>query len=157
MRRHPIGILSALFCAFLIAACSASGNDPTVAGSGTGPTDSGAAADASYNYGDSGSNLPGDSGTVSPPKDSGSTTVPFDAGPDPTSNDCDLSGSGAIGYLTALESGGGDGACNATDDSCSSASDCCVNIAALLSGGGSLPTGFGAIFGSGTAATCVPK
>jgi hypothetical protein len=63
-------------------------------------------------------------------------------------------GLSAIGYFTALQSGG-DGACNATDDSCTSASDCCVNIAALLGGGGSLPAGFGSLFGAPP--TCVPR
>ncbi len=153
MRRYQslgIGILSTLFIGSMIGACSASGNDPGSTGGGTGANDSGAAADTAYSYEAGSTQNTVDSGG-STPIDSG-PFVPFDAGP---MYDCDLSGAGAIGYFTALESGG-DGACNA-DDSCASASDCCMNIAALLGGGGSIPPEFAALFTGGTPPTCVPK
>jgi hypothetical protein len=153
MRRYQslgIGILSTLFVGSMIGACSASGNDPGGTGTGAGANDSGAAGDTAYNYEAGPSENTYDAGP-STPFDSG-PVVPFDAGP---MYDCDLSGSGAIGYFTALESGG-DGACNA-DDSCASASDCCMNIAALLGGGGSIPPAFAALFSGSTTPTCVPK
>jgi hypothetical protein len=85
MRRNQslgLGVLSAIFCASMIGACSASGNDPVGTGTGTGATDSGAAADTSYTY-EAGSVTPTDSGsTPINPIDSG-PVVPFDAGPDP--------------------------------------------------------------------------
>ena len=157
MRNLGITILSALVCASLIGACSASGNDPveTGGGPGTGATDSGAAADTSYSY-DAGPDNVIDSGSTGTktPIDSGTVTV-IDSGPSASSNDCDLSGGlSAFGYFEAAQSGG-DGACNATDDSCSSASDCCVNIATFIGGGGSLPSGFGSLLGGSP--TCVAR
>jgi hypothetical protein len=147
MRRYQslgLGFFSALFCASMIAACSASGNDPTVP-TGPGASDSGAAGDTSYNYGDSGSNLPNEDSSVSTPYDSGPTT-PYDAGPPPPpSNDCDLSGSGAIGYITDL--GAGSLPPCGTDDACGTGM-CCLNLSGAipasflaLLGGGSLPAG----------------
>jgi hypothetical protein len=148
MRRYQslgLGVFSALFCASMIAACSASGNDPTVASGGPAAGDSGAAGDGSYNYGDSGSNLPTEDGSTSTPYDAGST-APFDAGPPPPpSNDCDLSGSNASTYITEL--GGSLPPCG-TADACGTGM-CCLNVtgsipasfAAVLAalGGGSLP------------------
>jgi hypothetical protein len=142
MRRYQslgLGVFSALFCASMIAACSASGNDPTVAGGGPAAGDSGAAGDTSYNYGDSGSNLPNEDGSVSTPFDAGST-APFDAGPPPPpSNDCDLSGSSAITYIGDL--GGTLPPCG-TDDACGTGM-CCLNLT------GSIPPEFLAALGGG--------
>jgi hypothetical protein len=144
-RSLGLGVLSAIFFASMIGACSASGNDPAGAGGGggTGADDSGAAADTSYTY-EAGSVTPTDSGSPETPIDSG-TVVPFDSGPDPTSNDCDLSGSGAIGYISDL--GGGSLPPCGTDDACG-AGMCCINLSGAipasflaLLGGGGLPAG----------------
>jgi hypothetical protein len=142
MRNLGIGILSALFCASLIGACSASGNDPVgTGGTGTGGSDSGAAADTSVTYTyDAGPDNVVDSGSTVTPIDSGSST-PIDSGPAPTSADCDLSGASAFTYFTDL-SGGTLPPCG-TGDSCPSG-QCCVNIASAAS----LPPEFASLFGA---------
>jgi hypothetical protein len=138
MRRYQslgLGVVSVLFCASMIGACSASGNDPTVPGGSGAATDSGAAADTSYTY-EAGSVT--DSGT-GPKIDSG-PVVPFDAGPPPPpSADCDLSGSNAITYLGDL--GGSPPPCG-TDDACGTGM-CCLNLT------GSIPPAFLAALGGG--------
>ncbi|MEO8875502.1 MAG: hypothetical protein ABI461_07945 [Polyangiaceae bacterium] len=153
MRRRKsvgLGAVSFLFCAALVAACSASGNDVGNQGGGGPAADSGAAADTGYGQGptsDSGSNTNGDSGTVK--KDSGVVVV-VDSGPPPTSADCDLSGSSVITYFTEAQ-GGGHGACGASD-ACKSG-DCCMNFATA----GSIPPAFALIFSSASPPVCVAQ
>jgi hypothetical protein len=148
MRNLGLAVFSAVFCATLVGACSASGNDPTGAGDGPGSSDSGAAADTSYTYeaGSSSSTTYDSGSTTATPIDSGAV-VPFDSGPDPTSNDCDLGGSNAETYITDL--GGGSLPPCGTDDACG-AGMCCINLTGsipstfstlLAALGGGLPTG----------------
>ena len=156
MRRKGmgLGVVSVLFSALVVAACSASGNEIGSPGGGGGSagTDSGAVADSSYGASsDTGVQQVADSGASK--KDSGSVTPVVDSGPAPVSADCDLSGSGLISAIPALQSGG-DGVCG-TADACPTG-DCCVNFASLFSGGG-LPTAFTAIFSSGSPPTCVAR
>lgn len=148
MRNLGLGILGALFCATLIGACSASGNDPNVVGTGSGSNDSGAAADTSYTYeAGSSSTTTYDSGTTSKPYDAGTVTV-IDSGPPPTVADCDLSDPSTLFTdFTAAESGG-DGPCG-TADACGSG-DCCMNFASI-----GIPAAFAAIFSSASAPVCV--
>ncbi|MEO8800103.1 MAG: hypothetical protein ABI551_19570 [Polyangiaceae bacterium] len=153
-----LGVLSIVTSALLIGACSASGSGSGAdgEGTGTGTNDASAAGDGSSSYGDA-SNTQTDSGAA---KDSGKSTGidsggggVIDSGPPPSTADCDLSGSGAFGYILAAQSSSE--TCGASD-SCGSG-ECCVNFAALFAGGGSLPPAFAGLFTSGSASMCVPN